>query len=175
MVVAGFVASRAGVVEVRGAREAVLVAVFKEVRLVLGTTLLVGSAEVAGLVVRVVRVVFSLSGLAGDVSVRGLAGDLAAEGLEVAGLVGCLEEVLEAAVASFLDESSAAGAAGPLEAGCASCFACKGFSSDAGAVSALPVAFSLRLLLCAMAVGAGAADCSVVSGPLLGEVTSGLF
>lgn len=167
MVVAGFVASRAGVVEVRGARGAVFVAVFKEVRLVLGATLLVGSAEVAGLVVRVVRVVFSLPGLAGDVSVRGLADDLAAEGLEVAGLVGCLEEALEAAVAST---------AGPLDAGCASCFACKGFSSVAGALSALPVAFSLRLLLCAMAVGDGVADCSVVSRPLpVGQVTSGLF
>lgn len=68
------VASRAGVVEGRLGREGALVAVFRDVRLDLEATLLVGSLEVAGLVARV-------AGLAGDVSVRALVGDLAGDDL----------------------------------------------------------------------------------------------
>lgn len=68
------VASRAGVVEGRLGREGALVVVFRDVRLDLEATLLVGSLEVAGLVARV-------AGLAGDVSVRALVGDLAGDDL----------------------------------------------------------------------------------------------
>ena len=84
-------------------------------RLDLGATRLAGSLEVSleavGLVVRVVRAVFSLPGLGGDVSVRALVGGLAVEDLEAAGLFaasvlarraldGCLVTVLRV-VAGF--------------------------------------------------------------------------
>lgn len=68
------VASRAGVAEGRLGREGALVAVFRDVRLVLDAALLVGSLEVGGLVARV-------AGLADDVSVRALVNDLAGDDL----------------------------------------------------------------------------------------------
>lgn len=75
-VVADLVVSRAGVAEGRLGREGALEVVFRDVRLGLEATALVGSLEAAGLVARVVLPV-----LAGDVSVRALAGDLAADDL----------------------------------------------------------------------------------------------
>lgn len=137
-------ASRAGFVEVRLVREADLVEVFSDVRLGLDATGLAGSLDasfvMAGLAVRVILVVSCLDG---EVSVR-LVGDLAWDALGAACLFalllasGAFEGSLVAALeADFCDASSEAGAAEPLDAGCASCCA------DADAFSALVVVLSL--------------------------------
>lgn len=181
VVVFALFASRAGVVEVRFVLGADLAAVFSDVRLGLDATVLAGwllaSFVVAGLAVRVVLV---LSDLAGEVSVR-LMGDFARDALGAAGLFASLlgRRAFEGSFAAgfeagFWDASSEAGAAEPLDAGCASCCA------DAGAFSAFVVVSLLPSSAAALASCLwGDACCSsvvAIPGPFpVGEGSTGLF
>lgn len=81
----------------------------------------------------------------------------------------------------FLDDSSE-GAAELFDAGCASCFACDGFSSDVGALSGLATGFCVGLAFCAAVAPDSCFDVADSAGveiprplPVVGEVDSALF
>lgn len=174
-------ASRAGVVEVRLVRGADLAAVFNDVRLGLDATALAGSL-VASFVVTglAVRVVLVISDLAGEVSVR-LMGDFARDALGAAGLFTSLlgSRAFDGSFAAgfeadFWDASSEAGAAEPLNAGCASCGADAGAFSAFVVVSLLPS--SAAALVCCLFGDACCSPVVAIPRPFpVGEGSTGLF
>lgn len=140
MLGAAEVALFAGVVEGRLVRGAAgLLAVFNDVRLGLEVEDLVVSFEAVALVVRVVVADFSPSGFVGDVSVR-LVADFEGDALVASPFIslafdGSFGVSLRA---GFWEASSEADAAVRWDAGCASCCANAGTSSDLAVIFPLP-------------------------------------